>query len=242
MVIDNMILRTVIGAQAKVPVEALFLETSSLSIKHIISIRRMLYLKTILSRPDSEVVKKVYLAMKENPLKGDWYHKVVADFQQAGIKLDEDSIMNTNLLQFKSAVKSAVWKIFYQQLQKKKEMHIKVKHIKYSGRRQPQPYLTSHKFDNNMASLLFNLRCSSINDFKDNFHTLYGKSPHCKMLCGKGIDSQRHALSCKAILEKLSSSELDIMNQLSYSHLFGTIGEQLIITTDVFKDFTNTSN
>ena len=64
MVIDNMILRTVIGAQAKVPVEALFLETSSLSIKHIISIRRMLYLKTILSRPDSEVVKKVYLAMK----------------------------------------------------------------------------------------------------------------------------------------------------------------------------------
>ena len=139
--------------------------------------------------------------------------------------------MNTNLLQFKSAVKSAVWKIFYQQLQEKKEMHIKVKHIKYSGRRQPQPYLTSHKFDNNMASLLFNLRCSSINDFKDNFHTLYGKSPHCKMLCGKGIDSQRHALSCKAILEKLSSSELDIMNQLSYSHLFGTIGEQLIITT-----------
>ena len=66
----------------------------------------------------------------------------------------------------------------------------------------------------------------TILDFKDNFHTLHGKFPPCKMLCGKGIDSQRHALSCKAILDKLSYSELEIMNQLRYSHLYESIGEQ----------------
>ena len=87
-----------------------------------------------------------------------------------------------------------------------------------------------HKFDNDMSSMLFNLRCSSINDFKDNFHTLYGNLPPCKMLCGKGIDSQRHALSCKAILEKLSLPELETMNQLRYSHLYGSISEQENIT------------
>ena len=59
MVIDNMILRTVVGAQAKVPVETLYLETSTLSIKHVISVRRMLYLKTILSRHEDEVVRRV---------------------------------------------------------------------------------------------------------------------------------------------------------------------------------------
>ena len=230
MVIDNMILRTVIGAQAKVPVEALFLETSSLSIKQIISIRRMLYLKTILGRPDGEVVKKVYLAMKENPLRGDWYHRIVADFQQASIDLDERVIINTDWPKFKILVKTSVWKRFFQELQEKKEMHIKVKHIDYSGLRKPQPYLLSHKFDNDMSSMLFNLRCSSINDFKDNFHTLYGNLPPCKMLCGKGIDSQRHALSCKAILEKLSLPELETMNQLRYSHLYGSISEQENIT------------
>ena len=123
-----------------------------------------------------------------------------------------------------------MWKGFFQELQEKKEIHIKVKHIEYSGVRKSQPYLTSHKFDNEMSSMLFNLRCSSIQDFKDNFHTLHGKLPPCKMLCGKGIDSQRHALSCKAILDKLSIPELDIMNQLRYSHLYGSIDEQETIT------------
>ena len=73
MVIDNMILRTVVGAQAKVPVETLNLEMSTLSIKHVISVRRMLYLKTILSRHEDEVVRRVYTAMKERPLKAQPY-------------------------------------------------------------------------------------------------------------------------------------------------------------------------
>ena len=76
----------------------------------------MLYLKTILSRPDSEVVKKVYLAMKENPLRGDWYHRVVADFQQASIDLDERVIINTDWPKFKTLVKTSVWKGFFQEL------------------------------------------------------------------------------------------------------------------------------
>ena len=70
----------------------------------------------------------------------------------------------------------------------------------------------------------------TILDFKDDFHTLHGKFPPCKMLSGKGIDSQRHTLSGKAILDKLPYSELEIMNQLRYSHLYGSIGEHGTIT------------
>ena len=109
MVIDNMILRTITGAQAKVPVEALYLETAALSIKCVISVRRMLYLKTILSRHDEEIIKKVYLAMKERTLKGDWYHLVKSDFQKANIKMDEQNIAQTDFVQFKCDVKKAVW-------------------------------------------------------------------------------------------------------------------------------------
>ena len=104
MFIDNMILRAVVGAQSKVPVETLYLETSTLSIKHVISVRRMLYLKTILSRHDDEVVKRVYNAIKERPLKGDWYFRVASDFEE---------IMRTDLSTFKIIIKTAVWKLFF---------------------------------------------------------------------------------------------------------------------------------
>ena len=65
-----MILGTITGAQAKVPVEALYLETGTLSIKCVITVRRM----TILDRHDEEIIKKIYIEMIENPLKNDWYH------------------------------------------------------------------------------------------------------------------------------------------------------------------------
>ena len=231
MIIDNMILRAIVGAQSKVPVETLYLETSTLSIKHVISVRRMLYLKTILSRHEDEVVWRVYQAMKERPLKGDWYIRVASDFEQVDIPMDEEVIMRTDLSSYKSIIKTAMWKLFFKELQEKKEKHIKVKHLQYSGLRQPQPYLTSQKFDNDMTSLLFNLRCSSVNEFKDNFHTQHGKYPPCQLLCGKGIDSQRHALICPAILRKLTNEELNSINQLNYSYLVGSIEEQLQITT-----------
>ena len=85
-------------------------------------------------------------------------HAVVADFQQACIDLDERVIFNTDWLKFKSLVKTAVRKGLFQELQEKKEMYNKVKNINFSGLKKPQPYLTSYKFENEMSSMLFNLR------------------------------------------------------------------------------------
>ena len=65
-VIDHMILLSILGA--KVPVETLYLETGAMSIRSVISVRRMIYLKTVLNRHKDEVTKKVYFAMKENPI------------------------------------------------------------------------------------------------------------------------------------------------------------------------------
>ena len=46
--IDEMLLRSLMGSHQKTPIEFLYLETGSLPIRYIISIRRMNYLKTIL--------------------------------------------------------------------------------------------------------------------------------------------------------------------------------------------------
>ena len=70
-VIDHQILRLITGAQAKAPTEMLYLETAELPIEDVLSVRRLLYLHTILQRHMSELTRKVYKAMKDDPCKGD---------------------------------------------------------------------------------------------------------------------------------------------------------------------------
>ena len=66
-VIDRQLMRHIIGAHAKAPIEFLYLETGTLPLKHVITCRRLLYLKTILQREDHELVKRIYKIQQENP-------------------------------------------------------------------------------------------------------------------------------------------------------------------------------
>ena len=74
-----------------------------------------------------------------------------------------------------------------------------------------------------------NLRCRSVNDFKDNFRSQYGQEPPCK-LCEKYVDSQEHALHCEAILKELTLDELEDTKLSEYDHIFGGIEDQYNIT------------
>ena len=78
-VMDRMLLRNILGAHAKVHTEFLYLETGATPLKNVITSRRLLYLQTILKRPHSEVIRKVYEAQRKNPPKGDWVKQVDED-------------------------------------------------------------------------------------------------------------------------------------------------------------------
>ena len=78
-----------------------------------------------------------------------------------------------------------------------------------------------------MCSLLFTFRCQAKNQFKDNFHTLCGKTHMCK--CGKAIDSQSHALACELIIIELTENKLNTFNNLKYSDLYGSEDQQYSI-------------
>ena len=93
-VVDNKILRHILGAHSKTPVEFLHLETGTLDISSLMAVRRMRYLKTILKRHNSELVKRVYTAMKESSSKGDWYDQIKKDFSAINEQFDEDKIAN----------------------------------------------------------------------------------------------------------------------------------------------------
>ena len=104
-IIDHQILRLITGAQSKVPVEMLFLETSQVPIIDIISVRRLLYLYEILRRPKNELIVQIYTAMKERPLKNDWIHLIYQDMQKFDIHMSDESISLLNKQDFKKIVK-----------------------------------------------------------------------------------------------------------------------------------------
>ena len=100
--------------------------------------RRMIYLKTILDQNNDEVVKKVYKAIKQKPMKTDRHQLQVSDFEKMNIKLNENQIENTNALTYKKNINTTVWNAFSKELQEKQQRHIKVKHNAYDNKRIPQ--------------------------------------------------------------------------------------------------------
>ena len=196
-VIDHKILKLATGGQAKIPTEMLYLECAQIPIKNVLSVRRLSYLHNILRRDDSELIKQIYMAMKENPLKDDWIHLVENDKTELDINLTDQDISKLSKCQFTRIVKSKMRKYVFRQLQETKEGHIKVKHIIHSDIKKPQAYLTSHLFTHKQSSLLLNLRCQCVNEFKSNFYTSI-----CP-LCNSNPDTQEHAIVCPRLKQHI---------------------------------------
>ena len=79
--VDEHLLRSLVKAHSKTPLEFLYLETGAAPIRFLISSRRMIYLQTIVKRSDNEVTKKIYQAQKDDPVKGEYIELVKADFE-----------------------------------------------------------------------------------------------------------------------------------------------------------------
>ena len=197
-VIDNKILRVITGAQSKVPVEMLFLETGQISIYHVISVRRLMYWHTILKRNSEELIYHIYRAMKETPLKGDWIKLLEEDLEKVGLSLqDEIRVSNLSKTTFKSEIKKKIIELSNFEFECLKISHEKVRLIVHKQLNNPQTYLTSGNFSNSQRSILFNLRSSCENNFRDNFHNLY-QNVLCQ-LCNLEPDTQKHAQVCHVI-------------------------------------------
>ena len=104
-VLDTKVLRLILGAQAKVPCEMLYLETGALEFKHVINVRRLIYLQNILKKHDKEIVKKVYGAQKKAPCTGDWVILVEEDRLKYNIEYSDEQIAELSDDEFNKYVK-----------------------------------------------------------------------------------------------------------------------------------------
>ena len=99
--VDHQLICFITGAQAKTPVEFLFLETGCLPLEYIISTRRLIYLQNILQRNNTELVKRVYIAQKANPTPGDFVDLLKEDFEFIGETISDVQIEAMTVYQYK---------------------------------------------------------------------------------------------------------------------------------------------
>ena len=92
--VDKHLLRALLQAHAKVPLEFLYLETGSGRINQMISSRRMNYLQTILRREEEELTKRILREQQRNPSPGDFYNLAKDDFVKCGLLYDEGFILS----------------------------------------------------------------------------------------------------------------------------------------------------
>ena len=191
-VMDRMLLRYIVGAHSKVQTEFLYLETGTTPLKQVITSRRLMYLQTLLKRPQTELVRQVYEAQKNNPVKGDWVEQVREDLEMMEMVGKENEIEAMSKTQFKTFVRNKVKDHTFRILNVKKETHIKISHIQYDQLNM-QKYLKSPMWNNHEASLLFSLRSKSTREFRANFP--YYADQMCIMGCLE-LDTPEHCIVC----------------------------------------------
>ena len=129
------------------------METSALEIKHIIAVRRLSYLQTILKRQEEEIVFQIYTAQKKYPCKGDWVLLVKEDQTKYGVDISDDTSKSMSKLEYSKFINKNVRKYALNEVKTIQNEHIKVKHILYESLSEPQDYLKDRNFNNRLSSL-----------------------------------------------------------------------------------------
>ena len=220
-VMDRSLLRHITKAHAKVQTEFIYLETGAIPIKQMMMNRRMMYQQNILKRSPDELLRQVYEAQKENPVRGDWIKMINNDFETLEIDMNENEIQLKSKCEYKSQVKHIIKEHVFKKLKIQQANHSKIRDICYNSFK-GQEYLRSHMLNNHEVSLLFSLRSRTAREFKANFP--YFKEQTCPMGC-LDMDTQEHILICPKLNSQKSQ---DITAQ--YSDLFSSdINQQTVI-------------
>ena len=90
--VDRIFFRKLFQVPNGTAIEAFYLETSSIPIRHILIGRRLLYYWDIISKNESELVRKVFDSQKVLSVKNDWAIQIKQDLEDCEIDLPEFEI------------------------------------------------------------------------------------------------------------------------------------------------------
>jgi hypothetical protein len=166
--VDLSLIRSLTGAHSKIVKEFLYLELKILKLRHILTIRRIMYHFHIITRDDSETIKKVYLKQKEASVKGDWIHLLAQDFEFIQEEQKDDEIVKLGKKEYfrhiKSKVENAAFLLYSNHMRNNRK---KTKDIVYESF-ELQKYFSHPSFGQKEIKLLCLLR-SKTHPAKSNF-------------------------------------------------------------------------
>ena len=225
--VDEALIRGILEAHPKIPLEALFLETKSIPIRFIVASRRIMYLHTILQRDESEMIRRIYETQKMQPSPGDFIELVKEDCATIGLDMSDNEIAKIQKQRFKSIVKSKVINAAFIYLQKLQQSHSKMDKLKYS-KFEHSPYLSSPLFNNESRSLLLALRTRTVRGIRSDFGGIY-PDKMCPLGCGD-LDNLKNILTCKVLQQSYTSSDTT-NSDIKYEDIFSNdVGKQKQVT------------
>ena len=173
------------------------------------------------------MIYKFFETQLEKRNKKDWVNTVENDLKEIGLEnLNFDCIKTMSKLSFKKSIKEKIQKTAFEKLIRRKEMHSKVKHIKYETL-EMSDYLkpSVDQVCKEEAQLIFKIRCR-VTNVKVNQRGKY-YDLNCR-ICKEEEESQEHLLICKDLETK---TEIENVN---YEKIFnGTVEEKLRICKKV---------
>ena len=224
--VDLMLLRKLVKGHSKAPKETFFMETGLLPIKFMVMKRRLLYLH-ILTKPKSELIRKVYEVQRNMFTKHDWYNLVMEDRNQLEIVQSDEQISKMSKDSFSKIVTKAVQKNAAEYLNSIALKHSKSKPLVKQSLKS-EKYFQDPKFTKSEVELLFALRTRMVTGIKNNFSMQFSNSIACEF-CKVQVDCQEHLLKCIE-LSKLVKIPADV----DYGDLFKDTVKQLRIVK-IFK-------
>ena len=183
--------------------------------------RRLNFLHYILYQHEDSLLRKVFDAQVDNPIRGDWVNQIEMNIRDLGLYLTFDQIKIISKEQFKKMVKEKVKMKSFEFLTKIQATHSKARNIVYK-KLNLQTYLGS---DSSLSikekSLIFAARARML-DVKANFKT--GKTDLNCRLCLIEEETQRHLLNCSELKD---SSLVTGSTVPEYDDLFSTECEKV---------------
>ena len=236
--VDEALLRGLLSAHSKTPLEALHLETNCLPVRYILKSRRLMYLHTILQKDSTELVRKVYEAQKADPSPGDFCELVSDDCRAIGLNMSNSDIAKLTKQKFKDIVKAKVRNAALQFLNQLKLKHSKMDQLKYD-KLEVQQYLTSPLFNNESRTLLLRLRTRTVNGIRADFRGLYADIS-CPLGCGHD-DTLANILTCTVLRSHHTSAHVS-QSDIRFEDIFSLDIRKQKEVTELYRQLLDIRN
>jgi hypothetical protein len=214
--VDESLLRGLLQAHPKIPLEALFLETKSIPIRYILASRRIMYLHNILQRDPNEMVRKIYEAQKTDTSTGDFVELVKEDCEAIELNMSEYDIKKISKDKLKKILKSRVTEAAFKYLISLKQSHSKMENVKYE-QFEMSSYLKSPLFKIDDISLLLALKTRTVRGIRNDFGGLYPDKT-CPLGCGD-LDTLQNILTCSVLQKDDNSTDIST-SVINYEDIF----------------------